>query len=111
MLSNDDPRVLRGRARLTNESSVGDSGESRAGRTDWTKCETRHQYARSAELLGERRPLTGWSDSGKTVMPGFAWNEWCNSQVHRVHDLLDINVLRCAKEDLDSTYKTVRMLT
>ena len=71
MLSNDDPRVLRGRARLTKESGVGDSGEGRAGRTDWTKCETRHQYARSAELLGERRPLTSWSDSGKTAMPGF----------------------------------------
>ena len=27
-----------------------------------------------------------------------------------MHDLLDINVLRCAKEDLDSTYKTVRIV-
>jgi len=107
MLHNDDPRVLRGRARLTNESSVGDAGESRAGRTDWTKCETRHQYARSEEALGDKRPFTGWSDSGKTTTPGYAWNEWCNSQVHRVHDLLDINTLRLAKFDCDPTYKTM----
>jgi site-specific DNA-cytosine methylase len=51
MLPNDDPRVLRGRARLTAES--GDSGGGdRAGRTDWAKCETRHQRARSTEELG-----------------------------------------------------------
>lgn len=107
MLNNDDPRVLRGMARLTNESSVGDSGESRAGRTDWTRCETRHQYARSEEALGDKRPFTGWSDSGKTTMPGYAWNEWGNSQVHRVHDLLDINSLRLAKFYCDPTYKTM----
>jgi site-specific DNA-cytosine methylase len=46
MLANDDPRVLRGRVRLTAESlmlgkekdGVGGGG-SRAGRIDWTKCE------------------------------------------------------------------------
>ena len=46
MLPNDDPRVLRGRARLTQESSSGgDAGDSRAGRTDWSKCEARHVRA------------------------------------------------------------------
>lgn len=108
MLSNDDPRVIRGRAKLTAESCVsGDGRGDRAGRTDWTKCETLHQYARSREELGERRPLTHWSDSSSTAMPSFAWNEWVNAQVHRIHDLLDINTLRLAKEYIDPTYKTM----
>lgn len=110
MLPNDDPRVLRGRARLTMEASTGggDAGDSRAGRTDWTKCETRHLLARSNEELGDKRPLTGWSDAGQTQMPSFAWNEWVSPQVHRVHDLLDINTLRLAQHGVDNTYKTVR---
>jgi site-specific DNA-cytosine methylase len=45
MLSNDDPRVLRGRARLVQERSGGGAGDSRAGRTDWSKCEARHVRA------------------------------------------------------------------
>ena len=106
MLPNDDPRVLRGRARLTDESQD-DTSSSRAGRVDWTKCETRHLTARSLEDLGDQRPLTGWSESGRTVLPSFCWNEWCNSQVHRIHDLMDINTLRLAKVGIDGTYKTM----
>ena len=73
MFPNDDPRVLRGHARLTAESSSsdGNSGD-RAGRTDWSKCETRHQRARATEELGDGRPLTDWSDVSSTKMPGFA---------------------------------------
>jgi site-specific DNA-cytosine methylase len=105
MLPNDDPRVLRGRARLTS-SSRPDSSD-RNNRVDWTKCEARHQFARANEELGEKRPLTGWSDTGNTTMPAFAWNEWANGQVHRIHDLLDISTLRCAQEGIDCTYKTM----
>lgn len=72
LLSDDDPRVLRGRARLTAESASADHS-TRAGRTDWTKCETRHLAARSLEELGDQRPLTGWSDSGNTTLPGHFW--------------------------------------
>jgi site-specific DNA-cytosine methylase len=109
MLPNDDPRVLRGRARLTAECSASNDGDSssRAGRVDWTKCETRHLAARSLEELGDKRPFTDWSDSGSTALPSFCWNEWCNVQVHRIHDLMDINVLRLAKVGIDSTYKTM----
>ena len=117
MLPNDDPRVLRGRARLTAEGTAssdgsGSSGDmssssSRAGRVDWTKCETRHLTARSLEELGDKRPFTGWSDSGRTTLPSFCWNEWCNVQVHRIHDLMDINTLRLAKVGIDGTYKTM----
>jgi site-specific DNA-cytosine methylase len=85
MLTNDDPRVLRGRARLCKESSVGNSGESRAGRTDWTKCEGRHVFTRSNEELGEKRPLSNWSETANVSMPGFAWNDWVGSQVRIFH--------------------------
>lgn len=106
MLANDDPRVLRGRAKLTAES-LNASGESRAGRTDWTKCETRHQRCRSTEQLGDQRPLTDWSESTAVTMPGFAWNDWTSAQVNRIHDLMDINTLRMAQLDMDCTYKTM----
>jgi len=106
---NDDPRVLRGRARLTAEScsSDGDGRGDRAGRTDWTRCETKHQECRAKEDLGDTRPFTDWSDSGNTAVPGFAWNEWANAQVHRIHDLMDINTLRMAQCDMDCTYKAM----
>jgi site-specific DNA-cytosine methylase len=118
MLPNDDPRVLRGRTRLTAECLVsggtsdggvggGVDSSSRAGRVDWTKCETRHLAARSLEELGDKRPFTEWSDSGSTTLPSFCWNEWCNVQVHRIHDLMDINTLRLAKVGIDGTYKTM----
>ena len=101
MFPNDDPRVLKGRQRLADE-------EARSGRVDWARCErymqfcsylykcilnvlffvsilfysllcfSRHLFARVEEELGDKRPLTGWSDSGNTTMPSFAWNEWCN---------------------------------
>lgn len=103
MLPNDDPRVLRGRARLTSESYG--TGGARAGRTDWARCETRHQAARSFEELGDMRPFTEWSDSGNVAMPSYCWSEWMNAQVHRIHDLMDINTLRLAKVGIDPTYK------
>ena len=106
MLPNDDPRVLRGRAKLTAES-LNASGENRAGRTDWTKCETRHQRCRSTEQLGDQRPLTEWSETTAVTMPGFAWNDWTGAQVNRIHDLMDINTLRMAQLDMDCTYKTM----
>ena len=31
----------------------------------------------------------------------------CTWQVHRIHDLMDINMLRLAKEGVDGTYKTM----
>jgi hypothetical protein len=40
-------------------------------------------------------------------MPSFAWNEWVNAQVHRIHDLMDINTLLMAQVGLDCTYKTM----
>lgn len=36
-----------------------------------------------------------------------SWNDWVSTQVHRIHDLMDINVLRLAKVFMDCTYKTM----
>ena len=35
------------------------------------------------------------------------WFQWTNAQVHRIHDLMDINTLRLAKGGIDCTYKTM----
>lgn len=103
MLPGDDPAVLKGRASLVANGSAGGS----KNKTEWVKCESRHLLARSKEDLGEKRPFTGWSDSNPTSMPGYTWNDWANAQVHRIHDLLDINTLRLAKQGVDCTYKTM----
>jgi site-specific DNA-cytosine methylase len=104
LLSKDDPRVLRGRARLTNESRW-TNGNVR--RTDWSKCEVRHQAVRVGEELGTGHPFTDWSDNADTCSPDFAWNDWINVQVHRIHDLIDINTLRMAASGMDCTFKTM----
>lgn len=99
MLPNDDPRVIKGRDRLSATDSADQS-------TPWTKCQSRHHFARANEELGEKHPLTG-SNEGNTRMPPFAWNEWTSRQVLRIHDLLDIDTLRCAKEGIDPTTKSM----
>ena len=77
MFANHDVRVLKGRDRLSSE----DGESTSAGRVDWGKCESRHLFARSSEALGDKRPLTGWSDASNTTMPDWSWNDWVNSQV------------------------------
>jgi hypothetical protein len=126
ILSTDDPRMIRGHYRMLAEISLGGK-DGEAGRIDLTrvgmrfsrvrfpirstysifssKCETRHHLARTKEELGDGKPLTNWSDSGGTAMPGFAFNEWMDKQVNRIHDLTDINLLRLAKTDMDATHK------
>ena len=101
VLPGDDPAVLRGRASLVANGSARGS----KSKTEWVKCESGHLLARSRESLGEKRPFTGWSDTNPTSMPG--WNDWAEAQVHRIHDLLDINTLRLAKQGVDCTYKTM----
>lgn len=39
-------------------------------------------------------------------MPDFAWNDWGVIQVERVWDLMDISLLRAAKEGVDPSFKT-----
>lgn len=40
-----------------------------------------------------------------TSLPPFCWNTWANKQVHRIHDLMDINTLKLARSGVDCTHK------
>ena len=94
-LPNDDSRVLRGRACLSG-SENGYSIE-RNSQVNWTKYEMRNLYAQSDEKLGDKRPLTGWSDTVNNSPSNFAWNELTKYQVNRIHDLMEINIIRLVK--------------
>jgi site-specific DNA-cytosine methylase len=60
LLPSDDPRIHQAREKLVQESY--NSGDRRTGRTDWGRCESRHQRARLDEFLGSKRPLTSWDE-------------------------------------------------
>ncbi|KAI0738504.1 hypothetical protein C8Q80DRAFT_1113269 [Daedaleopsis nitida] len=104
LLPTDDPRIHQARQKLANEAyhAVGVT----RGRTDWGRCESRHQRARLEEQLGTKRPLTSWEEGGLCKLPDFAWNDWGIGQVERVWDLMDISLLRAAKKGVDPSFKT-----
>ena len=60
LLPTDDPRIHQAREKLVQESFG--ALDRRTGRTDWGRCESRHQRARLEEELGGKRPLTGWEE-------------------------------------------------
>ena len=60
LLPTDDPRIHQGRQKVANDAH-GAIGATR-GRTDWGRCESRHQRARLEEQLGTKRPLTSWEE-------------------------------------------------
>ncbi len=64
LLPSDDPRIHQARQKLVQESF--NSIDRRTGRTDWGRCESRHQRARLEEALGSKRPLTSW-DEGEII--------------------------------------------
>ncbi|KAJ3818894.1 hypothetical protein EV361DRAFT_190497 [Lentinula raphanica] len=104
LLPIDDPRIHQSRQKQAQESQ--NSLDRRTGRTDWSRCESRHQRARLEEALGLKRPLTSWDEGGFCKMLSFAWTDWAVVQVERVWDLLDISLLRDAKKGIDPSYKT-----
>ncbi|PIL24715.1 hypothetical protein GSI_12601 [Ganoderma sinense ZZ0214-1] len=104
LLPTDDSRIHQARQKLANEAR--DTNGNRRGRTDWGRCESRHQRARLEEHLGAKRPLTGWGEGGSCKLPDFAWNDWGVGQVERVWDLMDISLLRSATKGVDPSYKT-----
>lgn len=65
MLPSDDPRIHMSRQKLVKESY--NAVDRRTGRTDWGRCESRHQRARLEEGLGAKRPLTNW-DEGTGIL-------------------------------------------
>jgi site-specific DNA-cytosine methylase len=60
LLPSDDPRIHQARQKLVQESY--NALDRRTGRTDWGRCESRHQRARLEEHLGQKRPLTSWDE-------------------------------------------------
>lgn len=120
LLPSDDPRIHQARQKLVQESY--NALDRRTGRTDWGRCESRHQRARLEEALGSKRPLTSWDEGlrphllfcvdlneslgGYCKLPDFAWGDWGVGQVERVWDLMDISLLRSATKGVDPSYKT-----
>ncbi|THV02481.1 hypothetical protein K435DRAFT_749158 [Dendrothele bispora CBS 962.96] len=104
LLPSDDPRIHHARQKLVQESQR--ALDRRSGRTDWSRCESRHQRARLEEELGAKRPLTSWDEGGSCKLLDFAWTDWGVAQVERVWDLMDISLLRDAKKGIDPSYKT-----
>ncbi|KAJ6619889.1 hypothetical protein B0H10DRAFT_2023863 [Mycena sp. CBHHK59/15] len=104
LLPSDDPRIHQARQKLVKESY--NALDRRTGRTDWNRCERRHERARSDEYLGKKRPLTNWDDGGSCSLPDYSWSDWGVGQVERVWDLMDILYLRSAKKGIDPSYKT-----
>ena len=100
LFDSDDPRVHEGRRMLARPGE-----DSTRANTDWGRCESRHQRARLEEGLGQRRPFTHWD--GGCTLPDFAWNDWGKSQTDRVLDLMDIDYLRLAMNNIDSMHKTL----
>ncbi|KIJ55585.1 hypothetical protein M422DRAFT_240196 [Sphaerobolus stellatus SS14] len=103
LLPSDDPRIHQAREKFVQENSAVDR---RGGRTDWGRCESRHQRARIEEELGSKRPLTSWDEGGYCTLPDYGWNDWAVLQVERVWDLMDISYLRALKENTDPSSKT-----
>ncbi|TFK29687.1 DNA repair protein rad8 [Coprinopsis marcescibilis] len=104
LLPSDDPRIHVARQKLVQESYG--ATDKKTGRTDWSRCESRHQRARLEEELGTKRPLTSWDEGGFCKLPDFAWNDWGVGQVERVWDLMDISLMRSAAKGVDPCYKT-----
>jgi site-specific DNA-cytosine methylase len=119
LLPSDDHRIHQARQKLVQESY--NALDRRTGRTDWGRCESRHQRARLEETLGSKRPLTSWEEGkqrttsnvlfsyilgGTCKLPDFAWGDWGVGQVERVWDLMDISLLRSATKGVDPSYKT-----
>ena len=65
LLPTDDPRIHQARQRLAKEAY--DTVGATRGRTDWGRCESRHQRARLEERLGTKRPLTNWEEGNRSV--------------------------------------------
>jgi len=78
LLPSDDPRIHIARQKLIQESYG--SVDKRTGRTDWGRCESRHQRARLEEHLGNKRPLTSWEEGVRLMIP---FRQFCSPQFYR----------------------------
>jgi hypothetical protein len=91
LLPTDDPRIHQAREKLVKESFGG--LDRRTGRTDWGRCESRHQRARLEEELGGKRPLTGW-DEGNQAFPECSLHNLTSiSKVATVHCQISLGMI------------------
>ncbi len=91
LLPSDDPRIHQAREKLVRENY--NAQDRKTGRTDWGRCESRHQ-------------LTAYLFQGGSVrMLDYGWADWVDGQVERVWDLMDISLLRSAVNGVDPAYK------
>jgi site-specific DNA-cytosine methylase len=60
LLASDDPRIQQSREKLVQE--IARSADRKSGRTDWARCQSRHERTRLEMELGAKRPLTGWDE-------------------------------------------------
>ncbi|UZJ52821.1 hypothetical protein CBS101457_002141 [Exobasidium rhododendri] len=102
LLAPDDPRIQKVRTQFALGEGLG-KGRSTI---DWSKCQQRHERARDEESLGKNRPFTAWEEGGTCHLSHDAWNEWAQPQPERVLDLLDVTIMRAAKEEVDPHYKS-----
>lgn len=102
LLAADDPRIQR----VRNQFALGEGFDKGRSVIDWSKCQGRHERARDEEELGKARPFTAWEEGGTCKLSHGAWNEWAMPMPERVLDLLDITVLRLAKQGIDAHYKS-----
>ncbi|KAI5294006.1 hypothetical protein KEM52_004868 [Ascosphaera acerosa] len=73
---------------------------------DWTRYKARHLAYRMKEKLGDKRPLTKWTDNGACYPPDFYWRRWMQGQTQRVWDTLDSNYLRAFIRGYDMNFKS-----
>jgi site-specific DNA-cytosine methylase len=104
LLSSDDPRIHHAREKMVQEAKA--ALDKRREKIDWARCENRHQRARAEENLGNKRPLTSWTEGGTCKLLDHMWSDWGSVQVERVWDLMDITTLRRAVLGVDPSYKT-----
>ena len=100
LLAPDDPRIQKVRTQFALGEGLG-KGRSTI---DWSKCQQRHERARDEENLGKNRPFTAWEEGGTCQLSHEAWTEWAQPQP--VLDLLDITIMRSAKEGIDPHFKS-----
>lgn len=69
---------------------------SSSNEVDWSLCRLRNDQIRSDKMLGLRRPISQWSESGTVKPPDNADIGWYQSQSTRVYDAIDIAHLQAA---------------
>ena len=74
-------------------------------KSEWTRCERRHEKARELEGLGIKHPQTRWMHGEKSLVRDGSWGEYTTSLGQRKSDLIEINYLRHAVRGHDASHR------